>query len=148
MGGDISMTSETGRLAPSRNTKGQYEKGSSGNPRGRPRRKWDPYKSLGEYLHEALQGEVVVTDGRGKRRRMPAKQAVATRLVESLLTASGKDFLSALDKAGKLSAAAERNAAESPADVPIDVARERLKARVEQIKEAQSCRGAEDNKDE
>lgn len=73
----------------SRNQRGQFEKGTSGNPKGRPRK--EPRRISDEKLREgffnAAETPVAVVEG-GKRKWIPAHEAIDLQLVRK--AASGE----------------------------------------------------------
>src|SRR3954468_21576956 len=71
---------EVGYGRPPRRTR--FEKGQSGNPRGRP----PGAKSLKALLSEALDQSVTVTEN-GKRRKVTKREAIITQLVNRSATA-------------------------------------------------------------
>src|SRR5581483_5243464 len=76
------------RVMAMRNERGQFEKGVSGNPRGRPRNVRRPVCDfrLREDLFEAVETLVPIVEG-GKRKLIPARVAIDKQLV--LKAASG-----------------------------------------------------------
>ncbi|TGY90322.1 hypothetical protein E5163_04130 [Marinicauda algicola] len=65
----------------------QFQKGKSGNPKGRPRLK----KNLGTLIDEVLFKEVVITEG-GRRRKVSAAKALFMRQLSEGLSGDGKAF--------------------------------------------------------
>ena len=82
---------------------GQFKKGQSGNPKGRPKGSLD-YKT---YVKEMLAKQVTITEG-GNRKRVSALQATLMRLVEKSLKgdmrAIEKVLALAMDMAAELEA--------------------------------------------
>jgi hypothetical protein len=75
--GDNDVKGKVGYRHPP--TKNQFIKGQSGNPKGRP--KGDPVsKSLAASVAAFLQKKVQMTDIDGKRKIVPAANAIATQL--------------------------------------------------------------------
>ena len=65
---------EVGYAKPPRHTR--FQKGRSGNPRGRP----GGAKNLASLLNEALNEPVIVGEN-GRRRKIPKRQAIIKQLV-------------------------------------------------------------------
>ena len=85
------------------NNRGQFTKGRSGNPKGRPRKA----TSGAHAVKKALNAKVVVTEG-GRKKRVTKREAMATQMVN--MAASGNL------QAGKLSFELE-----AKADNDVDV---------------------------
>ncbi len=66
----------------SRNPLGQYEKGTSGNPRGRPRKRSHPISDsqLRKDFFEAAEMPVPIIEG-NERKMVPAREAIDKQLV-------------------------------------------------------------------
>ena len=95
---------------------GQFRKGQSGNPKGRPRLK----KNLATLVDEVLYQPVEITEG-GRRRKVPALEALVKRLRNEALNGDHK----ALDRLMKLyqaraSMAPENAETEAASETPAE----------------------------
>jgi hypothetical protein len=117
-----------------RNDKGQWARGVTGNPKGRPRQKKAPRKSLTEHLADAMMDDVVVTNAAGKQERISANEAIARQIVASLPTSTLKEKLAMIASMAKMGvfAAIERRTVNN--DLTIEEKRESLAARLDQLK--------------
>jgi hypothetical protein len=103
----------------------RFQKGQSGNPRGRP----SGSKNLSTLLSEALNEPVIVTEN-GKRRKISKRQAVITQLVNQ--SAKG-DFRAAkilLDILHDIEARTEPQTPENSIGLADEKVIEQLKARL------------------
>ena len=103
----------------------RFQKGQSGNPRGRP----SGSKNLSTLLSEALNEPVIVTEN-GKRRKISKRQAVITQLVNQ--SAKG-DFRAAkilLDILNDIEARTEPQTPENSIGLADEKVIEQLKARL------------------
>ena len=98
---------EVGYRKPPRHT--GFQKGRSGNPKGRPKGS----KNLATLLTEALDEKVQVTED-GKRRRVTKRELVIKQLVNKSASAD----LRAIKQLTDIVERAERRAADSPAAPP------------------------------
>jgi hypothetical protein len=71
---------------------GQFKKGASGNPKGRPKGS----KNLVTLLHHELNQKVTVNEG-GRRRSVTRMQAMVMRLVAAALQGEPKAVMTLLD---------------------------------------------------
>ena len=103
----------------------RFQRGQSGNPRGRP----SGSKNLSTLLSEALNEPVIVTEN-GKRRKISKRQAVITQLVNQ--SAKG-DFRAAkilLDILNDIEARTEPQTPENSIGLADEKVIEQLKARL------------------
>jgi Family of unknown function (DUF5681) len=79
----------------------QFKKGSSGNPRGRPKGS----KNLTNALLDAAREEIVISEN-GRRRRISKGEAAAKQLVNRAASGDPKAVTQLLDRIARLEAAA------------------------------------------
>jgi hypothetical protein len=119
---------EVGYGRPPRRTR--FEKGQSGNPRGRP----PGAKSLKALLSEALDQSVIVTEN-GKRRKVTKREAIITQLVNRSATADFRALKILFDIMRDLEAQTEPAPGETPAFSAADEkVLEQLRARFSDVK--------------
>ena len=105
----------------------RFQKGQSGNPRGRP----PGSKNLATLLNDTLNEVVTITEN-GRRRKITKREAVIKQLVNKSASADARSLKILLDLMLNLEARARSSAAATPAAGPADeeVLRQ-LKARLE-----------------
>ena len=120
---------EVGYGKPPRHTR--FEKGQSGNPRGRPR----GAKNLTTLLSEALNEPVIVAEN-GGRRKITKREAIITQLVNRSATADLRAIKILLDMLRDIEAPDRAGSAETSAFTEADEKIiEQLKARLRGEKE-------------
>jgi len=124
-----------------RNERGQWVAGVSGNHSGRPRKKAVLPKSLTDHLADAMMQKIPVIDGEGKQQMMPAFEAAARQLVGSIPSLKPKDLITALRYMDGLHVFDEMRtrAGECPTGRTLEQARERIRAKMAQIRETQAA---------
>ncbi len=113
---------EVGYGKPPRQTR--FEKGQSGNPRGRP----GGSKNLSTLLREAL-NELVVVAENGGRRKITKRQAIITQLVNQSAKADWRATKILLDILQGIEARTDPGATEAAFDQGDEKVIEQLKAR-------------------
>ena len=122
-----------------RNGKGRWVAGISGNPRGRPRKKATQPKGLADLLAEAMSEMIPIVDARGRRKMVPAYEAVAHQLVRSMLEMKPRELTSALKMMQDLQVfgTSRKHAGTEPETLTLEQTRERLHARLAALREQQ-----------
>ena len=119
---------QVGYGRPPRHTR--FEKGRSGNPRGRPRES----KNLPALLTEALNKRVIVAENEG-RRKVTKREAIITQLVNRSAKADLRPIKILLDIIQDIESRTEPVSAETVAFGPADKkVIEQLKARLHRSK--------------
>ena len=103
----------------------RFQKGQSGNPRGRP----SGSKNLSTLLSEALNEPVIVTEN-GKRRKISKRQAVITQLVNQSAKGDWRAAKILLDIVHDIEGRAEPQTAENSISLADEKVIEQLKARL------------------
>jgi hypothetical protein len=118
-------------------TSGRFQKGKSGNPRGRPRKA----TTVDTVVIEALGKKVGVTEG-GKRRRVTKLEATVTQVANKGASGDPRATKLALDLAQK----AEERLAQSPTTEELSASDEaivvRLMARLRRIVSEEETNGS------
>lgn len=141
MGGEmLNGDNGDGSSRDGRNARGQWVKGASGNPNGRPRNKQVVPKSLTEQLADAMSVMVAVVDARGKQKLVPAGQAAALRLAQLLPTMEINQLLRSLLLMDKLNVFQEMwmRAGGPSQQLTPEQARERLAAKLAELRQRKS----------
>lgn len=117
----------------------RFQKGQSGNPKGRPKGSLDYRTSV----QQALSARVTVTEG-GKRKKVSSLQATLMRLSEKALRGDIKAIVKVLDLADGMAVElyarqAERSLSQSEAQIL---------ARYAEVMRAEPAPGAEDGPDD
>jgi hypothetical protein len=107
----------------------RFQKGQSGNPRGRP----SGSKNLSTLLSEALNEPVIVTEN-GKRRKISKRQAVITQLVNQSAKGDWRAAKILLDIVHDIEGRTEPQTAENWISLADEKVIEQLKARLHQNK--------------
>ena len=113
---------EVGYRQPPRETR--FQKGQSGNPRGRP----CGAKNLKMLLNEALNETIIVTEN-GGRRRVSKREAIITQLVNRSATADFRAIKILLDLLRNIEAQSEPAAETTAFNDADEKVLEQLKAR-------------------
>ena len=95
----------------------RFQKGRSGNPKGRPRGR----KNLSSLLNDALNGSVIVVEN-GRRKKITKREAIITQLVNKSASADLKAtqiVLAMLQEVGSQADGSADHAALSEADEQI-----------------------------
>jgi hypothetical protein len=121
-----------------RTAKGQWAKGISGNPRGRPHKKKVERKPIATHLAEALMVDVVVTNAAGKQEKISAQEAIARQLVGSILHITPKEQLAVLRHMDKLGVFSELHSLTSGQHPTLDERKQRLMEKLEGLKKKHS----------
>lgn len=87
-----------------RDARGQFRKGVSGNPSGRPRKAVEVPKDMCHMLAEELERKVEFTDAGGKRRKGTHYEMICARIIAQAAEANAKDALTILERLDKLGA--------------------------------------------
>lgn len=85
------------RAKKDRDELGRFKPGSSGNPKGRPRKPIEAPKLLTTQLAEAMAMKIPVTRAGGKQEMRSAYELAAEALVRSLATAKPKEIIATLE---------------------------------------------------
>lgn len=86
---------------PQRDDRGRFRKGSTGNPRGRPRKQPPSPWSLEESFARALAEEVPVS-GPGGTQKMPLRDVLITSALREAVNAKGRDKFYAFERLVKM----------------------------------------------
>lgn len=124
---DLTPAYNIGRGKPPIRT--QFQKGKSGNPRGRPKGS----KNFATHLATELGRRVTVNEN-GRRRKMTKSQAAATQLVNKAVSGDIKAFPLLLNETRSYEAEVERNAPASPIADPDDL--QVLESMIRRIRES------------
>lgn len=114
---------EVGFKKPPQNR--QFQKGQSGNPKGRPRRA----KGQATILNKILD-EIVIVNENGKRKKKSKREVLYTQLVNKTISGDSRSAKLLLDKIEKME---EKDAIENPR-IPLSVL-DKLRARLDGLTE-------------
>jgi len=114
---------EVGYGRPPRHTR--FEKGQSGNPRGRP----SGSKNLATLVNEALNEPVIVVEN-GRRRKISKREAITKQLVNKSTKADWRAIKILLDILRDIEARTEPETVESSFSAEDDKVIEQIKARL------------------
>lgn len=131
------LSSACGAVEEQRNERGQWRAGVSGNRSGRPRKKSTGPKGLADHLADAMMEEIPLVTGEGKQEMVPAYEAVARQLVRSFPTLKSRELIAAMRWMDNLKVFDEmrRRAGNCPEVLTLEQMRERLKAKLAELRE-------------
>lgn len=137
------LKSGAGPSRKGRNAKGQYEKGASGNPNGRPRKKEVKPRSYEQTLADAWAEEVPTTNAQGEQEMVPAFEAYIRQQVRSIPTMNPREqraALKSLEDLGKTMEILQRRGAVSQ-PLTREQLEERVMAHLARLKQRKASNG-------